>query len=72
VLLGAAMHDRTGTVLPLTVPLTVRVTVRVTVPLTVLDRALADRWTLTPLAAGTGGPARYLRVGETGGRLGVI
>lgn len=30
------------------------------------------RWTLTPLAKRTGGPARYVRVEETGGMLGFI
>ena len=34
--------------------------------------ALAADWTLTPLAYDTGGPARWLRVEETGGRLGLI
>ena len=33
---------------------------------------LAAVWTLTPLDVTTGGPARYLRVEETGGRLGLI
>ncbi len=33
---------------------------------------LAAAWTLTPLAHSTGGPARWLRVEETGGRLGLI
>lgn len=33
---------------------------------------LAATWTLTPLAHDTGGPARWLRVEETGGRLGLI
>ena len=33
---------------------------------------LAAVWTLTPLAHDTGGPARWLRVEETGGRLGLI
>lgn len=33
---------------------------------------LAQRWQLTPLGDRTGGPARYWRVGETGGRLGLI
>ena len=33
---------------------------------------LAAVWTLTPIADNTGGPARYLRVEETGGRLGLI
>jgi cyclic pyranopterin phosphate synthase len=33
---------------------------------------LERRWTLTPLARRTGGPARYVRVEETGGELGFI
>jgi cyclic pyranopterin phosphate synthase len=33
---------------------------------------LAKRWTLTDLPISTGGPARYVRVEETGGRLGFI
>ncbi|MEO6340161.1 MAG: GTP 3',8-cyclase MoaA [Caulobacteraceae bacterium] len=33
---------------------------------------LAAVWTLTPIEDNTGGPARYLRVEETGGRLGLI
>lgn len=33
---------------------------------------LAAVWTLTPLARDTGGPARYWRVEETGGVLGLI
>ncbi|MEN2977567.1 GTP 3',8-cyclase MoaA [Tistrella sp. 25B02-3] len=33
---------------------------------------LATRWTLTSLPDRTAGPARYLRVAETGGRLGLI
>jgi cyclic pyranopterin phosphate synthase len=33
---------------------------------------LESFWTLTDLAEKTGGPARYVRVGETGGRLGFI
>ncbi len=41
-------------------------------PLTVVQESLAARWTLTPLADRTGGPARYWRVEETGGRLGMI
>jgi cyclic pyranopterin phosphate synthase len=41
-------------------------------PLTTLEAALASRWTLTPLSATTGGPARYLSVAETGGRVGLI
>ena len=35
-------------------------------------RALDARWTLTPLARRTAGPARYVRVEETGGTLGFI
>ncbi|WP_432759526.1 GTP 3',8-cyclase MoaA [Defluviimonas salinarum] len=37
-----------------------------------LQADLASRWTLAPERAGTGGPARYLRVAETGGMLGLI
>lgn len=33
---------------------------------------LAGRWTFTPLTDSTGGPSRYARVNETGGRLGLI
>ena len=33
---------------------------------------LASIWTLTPEAYVTGGPARYVRVAETGGRIGFI
>jgi hypothetical protein len=35
-------------------------------------RDLSSFWTLTDLAYATGGPARYVRVEETGGRLGLI
>jgi cyclic pyranopterin phosphate synthase len=35
-------------------------------------RDLASYWTLTDLPLNTGGPARYVRVEETGGRLGFI
>jgi cyclic pyranopterin phosphate synthase len=35
-------------------------------------RDLESFWTLTPLADRTPGPARYVRVEETGGRLGLI
>ena len=38
---------------------------------TVRDQ-LASFWTLTDLAYATGGPARYVKVEETGGRLGFI
>ncbi|WP_421785087.1 GTP 3',8-cyclase MoaA [Hyphobacterium sp.] len=34
--------------------------------------SLSDRWTLTDLPDNTGGPARYVKVEETGGRLGFI
>jgi GTP 3',8-cyclase len=54
--LGEARHDRRETNLSL-------VTLRQT---------LASRWTLTSLSDSTGGPARYLRITETGGRLGFI
>jgi cyclic pyranopterin phosphate synthase len=35
-------------------------------------RDLARRWTLTDLPLSTGGPARYVSVAETGGRIGFI
>ena len=41
-------------------------------PLTAVRAGLEDRFTLTPLPDSTGGPARYVRVEETGGRLGFI
>jgi len=41
-------------------------------PLSVLRSQLLDSFTLTDLAYATGGPARYVRVEETGGRLGFI
>ncbi len=37
-----------------------------------LRREMASYWTLTDLPLNTGGPARYVRVEETGGRLGFI
>ena len=37
-----------------------------------LHRTLTERWTLEEIDYRTGGPARYVRVGETGGRLGFI
>ncbi|WJY20944.1 GTP 3',8-cyclase MoaA [Fontisubflavum oceani] len=40
--------------------------------LTEVQRDLAQRWTLEPLRATTGGPARFVRLRETGGRLGFI
>ena len=54
--LGDIEADRTDHYLPLS---------------TVRDR-LAERWTLTDLPERTGGPARYVRVEETGGKLGFI
>jgi GTP 3',8-cyclase len=41
-------------------------------PLSTVRADLARRWTLEPLTLRTGGPARYLRVGETGRKLGLI
>jgi cyclic pyranopterin phosphate synthase len=41
-------------------------------PLSLVRARLSARYTLTDLSLGTGGPARYVRVGETGGRLGFI
>jgi GTP 3',8-cyclase len=41
-------------------------------PLSVVRARLAARWTMTDLSDRTGGPARYVRVQETGGRLGFI
>lgn len=41
-------------------------------PLDAVRRDLGSRWTLTDLPDRTGGPARYVRVEETGGRLGFI
>ncbi|WP_022719526.1 GTP 3',8-cyclase MoaA [Rhodopseudomonas sp. B29] len=42
------------------------------VPLSLIRARLANNYTLTDLPDSTGGPARYVRVGETGGRLGFI
>ena len=42
------------------------------VPLTEIHARLEQDWALTPLAKRTGGPARYVRVEETGGELGFI
>ncbi|HET7885052.1 MAG TPA: GTP 3',8-cyclase MoaA [Bradyrhizobium sp.] len=42
------------------------------VPLSLLRARLAKRFTMTDLDETTGGPARYVRVGETGGKLGFI
>ncbi|MBA4164741.1 MAG: GTP 3',8-cyclase MoaA [Erythrobacter sp.] len=41
-------------------------------PLSQVRAELEQRWSLTPLTDNTGGPARYVRVEETGGRLGLI
>ncbi len=41
-------------------------------PLSVARERLEERFSLTPLPDRTGGPARYVRVEETGGRLGFI
>ena len=42
------------------------------VPLSLLRARLTQKFTLTDLPDSTGGPARYVRVAETGGRLGFI
>ncbi|MEH2516679.1 cyclic pyranopterin phosphate synthase [Bradyrhizobium sp. AZCC 1610] len=42
------------------------------VPLSLLRARLAKHYTLTDLDEDTGGPARYVRVAETGGKLGFI
>jgi cyclic pyranopterin phosphate synthase len=41
-------------------------------PLTEVEAALKQELTMRPLTYSTGGPARYLEVMETGGRLGLI
>ena len=41
-------------------------------PLTTVRHGLQERYTLTDLPDRTGGPARYVRVEETGGRVGFI
>ncbi len=41
-------------------------------PLDGVRRDLEQRWTLVPQAARSGGPARYVDVAQTGGRLGFI
>jgi cyclic pyranopterin phosphate synthase len=41
-------------------------------PLSLLRARLAQRWTLTDIDYRTGGPARYVRVKETNGRIGFI
>ncbi|MEM6477199.1 MAG: GTP 3',8-cyclase MoaA [Pseudomonadota bacterium] len=41
-------------------------------PLSAVRERLEARWTLTDSDANTGGPARYVDIAETGGRLGLI
>ena len=41
-------------------------------PLSIVRARLAERYGLTDIEHSTGGPARYMRVAETGGRLGFI
>jgi cyclic pyranopterin phosphate synthase len=41
-------------------------------PLSIVRARLLDRWTLEDIPFRTGGPARYVRVRETGGKLGFI
>ena len=41
-------------------------------PLSRVHDALSRRWTLEDIGYRTGGPARYVRIAETGGRLGFI
>jgi len=42
------------------------------VPLSMVRSRLATQFTMTDLAESSGGPARYVHVGETGGKLGFI
>jgi cyclic pyranopterin phosphate synthase len=41
-------------------------------PLSLVRARLSERWTLNEIPYRSGGPARYVRVAETGGRLGFI
>jgi cyclic pyranopterin phosphate synthase len=41
-------------------------------PLSLVRSRLAERWTLEDIPYKTGGPTRYVRIAETGGRLGFI
>jgi len=41
-------------------------------PLSMVRSAIAEKWTLEDIDYRTGGPARYCRIKETGGRLGFI
>ena len=45
---------------------------RTYLPLSEVQTDLAERWTLTPSAHKTGGPARYFDIAETGCRIGMI
>ncbi|PHR92166.1 MAG: GTP 3',8-cyclase MoaA [Robiginitomaculum sp.] len=42
------------------------------IPLSVIRDTLEQRWTLADTPASTGGPARYVDIAQTGGRLGFI
>jgi GTP 3',8-cyclase len=42
------------------------------IPLTQVRAKLVERFTLEPITYATGGPARYMRAKETGGRIGFI
>lgn len=54
--LGQTGHDRSDSFLPLWL----------------LRQDLETRWSLSPLTDRTAGPARYMRVAQTGGRIGFI
>ena len=41
-------------------------------PVSMVRARLMDKWTLTDIDDNTGGPARYVRIAETGGRVGFI
>ncbi len=41
-------------------------------PLSDVRKMLESRWTVENIALNTGGPAKYVRIGETGGRVGFI
>lgn len=41
-------------------------------PLSLVRQRLAEQWTLEPIPYKTGGPATYVNVAETGGRVGFI
>jgi len=41
-------------------------------PLSLVRQRLSERWTLTDIPYKTGGPARYVQVSETGGKIGFI